>query len=329
MYGSLSLRQLSPLIALLIAGLVLPMFANQYLLYIGNVLMMYAVLAIGLDILLGWAGQFAFAHTAFFGLGCYATALLNVKFGVPFAIGMPLAALLAGVVGVLVAIPATRMRDIYLALATFAFAEGMYWVFNTWEPVTGGSTGLRIIPSNVLGFRVSTDFSAFPVSASILALMIAATMYLSRSRFGREMAAVRESEHVATSSGVNVRRTKVVAFGISAIYAGVAGGMFTLAQSFVSPDQFGFNTTILVLTMIVVGGMGRLPGVLVGVVILGLLPEVLRTTMRSFQIWQELVYGLILMLSIMFMPQGIWGSLVKLFTRAPAAKLPEEKRHNV
>ena len=309
MYGSVSLRQLFPLLALLLGGFFIPMFTNEYYLYLGNVLMMYAVLAIGLDILMGWAGQFAFAHTAFFGLGCYTTALLNIKYGIPFIVGMPIAALLAGAVGVLVAIPATRMRDIYLALATFAFAEGMFWVFNTWEPVTGGSTGLRIISSNVLGFKVSNDVTAFPVSMSLMCLMIAAAMYLSKSRLGREMSAIRDSEHVAMSCGIDVRRTKVIAFGISAIYAGVAGAMFTLAQSFASPEQFGFNTAILVLTMIVVGGMGTLPGVMIGVLILSMLPEVLRTTMRSFQIWQELVYGLILILSIMFMPRGIWGSI--------------------
>ena len=319
MYGSLSLRQLLPLLALVIGGIVLPMFAAEYYLYIGNVLMMYAVLAIGLDILLGWTGQFAFAHTAFFGLGCYTTALLNIRYGVPFVIGMPVGAVSAGVLGMVVAIPATRMRDIYLALATFAFAEGMYWVFNTWEPVTGGSNGLRIIPSQVFGLRVSTDVAAFPVSAVILALAIAAAMYLYRSRLGREMAAVRESEHVAMSSGIDVRRVKIIAFGISAVYAGVAGGMFTLAQSFVNPEQFGFNTAILILTMIVVGGMGRLPGVLIGVALLGLMPEILRTTMRSFQIWQELVYGLILMLTIMFMPLGIWGSMRVYFQKKKKA----------
>lgn len=299
----------------LLAGALLPAYVSEYYLYLGNVLMMYAVLAIGLDILMGWTGQFAFAHTAFFGIGCYTTALLNLRFGVPFTLGMPLGALLAGSVGVVVAIPATRMRDIYLALATFAFAEGMYWVFNTWESVTGGPNGVRIAASNVFGFAVGTDAGAFPVSAFLLAIMIVFTMYISRSRFGREMAAVRESEPVAMASGVDVRRIKIVAFGISAIYAGVAGGMFTLAQSFVNPEQFGFSTGILALSMIVVGGMGRLPGVLIGVAILGLLPEVLRTTLRSFQVWQELVYGLILMLTIIFMPDGIWGAVLNLRAR--------------
>ena len=143
--------------------------------------------------------------------------------------------------------------------------------------------------------------------AVILALMIAATMYLTTSKFGRAMCAIRESEHVAAASGIDVRATKVWAFAISAVYAGVAGGMFTLFQSFVNPDVFGFGQIVLLLSMIVVGGLGSIPGVLIGVALLGLLPEIMRTTMRGLLIWQEFVYGLILILCVMFMPRGIWG----------------------
>ena len=307
MYGSPSIGRLLPLLGLVIVGFALPHFVAEYYLYLGNVLMMYAVLAIGLDILLGQAGQFAFAHTAFFGIGCYATALLNIRWGVPFVLGMPLGAILAGMVATLIAMPATRLRDVYLGLATYAFAEGAQWVFNSWTAVTNGADGVRIQPSSVFGLVVRTDTQAFPVVAIITAVAIAATMYMMTSRLGRDMAAVRESEHVAMASGINVRRVKITAFALSGVYAGVAGGMFTLFQSFVNPEQFGFVTIVLVLSMIVVGGLGTLPGVLIGVVILGLLPEVLRTVMRSVQIYQELVYGLILILTMMFMPRGIWG----------------------
>ena len=137
--------------------------------------------------------------------------------------------------------------------------------------------------------------------------MIAATMYLTTSKFGRAMCAVRESEHVAAASGIDVRGTKVWAFAISAVYAGVAGGMFTLFQSFVNPEVFGFGQIVLLLSMIVVGGLGSIPGVLIGVALLGLLPEIMRTTMRGLLIWQEFAYGLILILVVMFMPRGIWG----------------------
>jgi branched-chain amino acid transport system permease protein len=123
MYGTPALSRLLPLLALLLLGALLPWFVPQYFLYIGNVLMMYAVLAIGLDLLLGWAGQFAFAHIAFFGLGAYATVLLQTRFGLPFVAAMPLSAIAAGVLGMLIAFPAARLRAVYLALATFAFAE--------------------------------------------------------------------------------------------------------------------------------------------------------------------------------------------------------------
>ena len=307
MYGAPPLSRLLPLALLLIAGFVLPLLLPQYFLYLGNFLMMFAVLALGLDLLLGWAGQFAFAHIAFFGIGTYATALLQARLGVPFVLAMPAAAALAGSIGLLIGFPATRLRTVYLALATFAFAEGAQWLFNAWDSVTGGPDGLRIAAPSVLGYRTGTDPTAFPVMAAILALMIAATMYLTTSKFGRAMSAVRESEHVAAASGVDVRATKVWAFAISGVYAGTAGGMFTLYQSFANPEVFGFGQIVLVLSMIVVGGLGSTPGVLIGVVLLGLLPELMRTTMRSLLIWQELVYGLILILSMMFMPRGIWG----------------------
>jgi branched-chain amino acid transport system permease protein len=309
-FGSPPLPRFAPLALLLIAGFALPHVLPQYFLFLGNILMMYAVLALGLDVLLGWAGQFAFAHVAFFGIGTYTTALLQARLGVPFIIGMPLGAALAGLIGLVIGLPATRLRTVYLALATFAFAEAAQWVFNAWDKVTGGPDGLRISAPSVLGYATGSDPTAFPVMAAILAVMIAATMYLTTSRLGRAMCAVRESEHVAAASGIDVRATKVAAFAISAVYAGVAGAMFTLFQSFVNPEVFSFGQIVLLLSMIVVGGLGSIPGALIGVGLLGLLPEVMRTTMREFLVWQEFGYGVILVLVIMFMPRGIWGMIV-------------------
>ncbi len=307
MFGSPSLARLAPLLLLVAIGLLLPGHLPQYYLYLCNVIMMYAVLAIGLDLLLGWAGQFAFAHIAFFGIGVYGTALIQIRLGLPFIIAMPAAALLAGIVGFIIAIPATRLRAVYLALATFAFAEGAQWVFNAWESMTKGPDGLRLPRSDIFGYEMGSDPEAFPVMAMLLALVLAATMFLTRSKFGRAMCAIRDSEHVAAASGIDVRFTKVLVFAISAVYAGVAGGMYTLYQSFANPEVFGFAQIVLVLSMIVVGGLGTIPGVLLGVVLLGLLPEVMRTTMRNLLVWQELVYGIILILAMMFMPRGLWG----------------------
>jgi branched-chain amino acid transport system permease protein len=299
--------QLALLGVLVVAGFVLPRLLPEYFLYIGNLLMVYAILAIGLDILLGWTGQFAFAHIAFYGIGVYATALLNMRLGVPFIFGLPLAAALAAMIGFLIALPATRLRTVYLALATFAFAECAQWVFRTWDSVTRGPDGLRMSAAQIFGYVVGNDREAMPVIAILLALMLGATLYLVRSRLGRAFCAVRDSEHVAAASGIDVKRTKVLAFTISAFYAGVAGGAYTLFQSYVHPDGLGVWTLVLVLTMIVVGGSGTIGGVLLGVALLGVLPEVLRAAPRGLLVWQEFAYGLILILAIMFMPRGIWG----------------------
>lgn len=307
MYGAPGLKQLLALGALVAAGFILPRVLPDYFLYIGNLLMMYLILAIGLDILLGWTGQFAFAHIAFFGIGIYATALLNMRLGVPFLLGMPLAAALAALIGFFIALPATRLHTVYLALATFAFAECAQWVFRTWDALTRGPDGLRMSAPQIFGYVVNNDRQAMPVIAMITALVLGATLCLARSKLGRAFCAVRDSEHVAAASGIDVRRAKVLAFTISAFYAGIAGGVYTLFQSFVHPDGLGIWALVLVLTMVVVGGSGSIGGVILGTLLLSVLPEILRAAPRSLLVWQEFAYGLILILAIMFMPRGIWG----------------------
>jgi branched-chain amino acid transport system permease protein len=277
--------------------------------------MIYAILALGLDLLMGWSRQFAFAQMAFFGIGCYATAILKLRFDVPFLIGLPTGAIAAAGVGIIVAYPATRLRSIYLALATFAFAEGARWVYASWDSVTGGTNGLRLPVMSVVGVEIVGDRQAFPVITVLTALVVLATMMITTSRFGRAMVAVRESEHVALASGVDVRAVKVSAFAMSALYSGLAGGIYALDHSFVSPNEFGFAGAVVVLSMIVVGGMGSIPGALLGVVLIGLLPVLLQTALRSLQLWQELIYGLILTLAVMFMPRGVWGAIMSLRQR--------------
>jgi branched-chain amino acid transport system permease protein len=317
MYGNLTTINFLPAGVLLLVAFALPVFAPAYYLYIGNTLTMYAILALGLDILMGWSGQFAFAHIAFYGVGIYTTALLQARFGVPFVIGLPIAATLAGLIGWIIAWPATRLRSVYLALATFAFAECAQWVFRTWDKLTGGSDGLRISPPSVLGHVAGTDVRAFPVMVILLAVVLTATLYLTRSQLCRNMTAVRDSEHVASASGIDVRRAKISAFVISAVYAGIAGGSYTVFQSFVNPDVLGVNQLVLVLSMVVVGGTGSIAGVLLGVVVIGLLPELLRAAPSSLLVWQEFVYGVILVLSIMFMPRGLWGLVEAWLPQGP------------
>jgi branched-chain amino acid transport system permease protein len=306
------------LAAALAVAVALYLGAPIYVLFVLNLLMTYAVLAIGLDVLLGRAGQFAFAHIAFYGIGIYTTGLITNHSDVPVIFAIMAGGALAGIVGTLIAIPATRLHSVYLALATFAFAEAAQWVFNNWDAVTKGPNGLRIKSAPFFGFVIENDRDAFPLIVVITLLVIAAMALMARSQFGRAMEAVRESEHVALASGISVQRVKISAFAVSAVYAGIAGGMFTLFQSFIHPDSLGFDLIVLVLTMVVVGGLGSLSGVILGVVLLGLMPEVL----RNFREWQELIYGLILILAVVFMPRGIWGLILSLRAKPADAQPP-------
>ena len=299
----------------IVIGFVVPGFINNYVLYVGSLLMVYAVLALGLDLIMGRAGQFAFSHIAFYGIGAYMTAILQARYGLPFPLGMTVSVIVSAAVSALVALASVRMRHIYLGLATVAFASGMNWLFQTWTSVTGGVDGFRVQPADFYFFVSEGDQSNFRVLSVMLAIMLLVTFYLARSKLGRSLSAIRDSEHVAAVSGISVKNTKIWIFVISSAYASIAGSMLVVFQSFISPEHFNFAPAVLLLTMLVVGGMGTIPGVIIGAIIIGLLPDILRNAMHQYLIWQEFVYGLILVLSITLMPQGIWGLITKATAR--------------
>jgi branched-chain amino acid transport system permease protein len=281
-----------------------PLFGSGYIVYIANLLLVFVVLCLGLHIVIGETGQFALAHAAFYGIGIYTAALVGNIYALPFPLPIAAGGLVAGVIGVVLGAAALRMRDIYLALATFAFGEAMQWVFLNWTVVTGGPNGLSISPATFFGIAIVNDKDAYPFVAVLAVLMVAATLVISRSRLGRSFRAVRDSEIAAMAMGVPVRRTKVTAFALSAVLAGVAGGMFATFSTFIHPDSLGFQTTILVLTMIVVGGLGSIFGAVSGAIFFGLVSELLRQAPQ----FQEIIYGLILMVFMMYAPRGLFAA---------------------
>lgn len=286
---------------------ILPFVTSGYAIFVVNLLLVYLVLALGLHIVIGEAGQFSFAHTAFYGVGIYTAGILNNAFHLPFVLTIFMGGLLAALIGLAVGGLALRMRDIYLALVTFAFGEVMQWVFLNWTSLTGGSSGMRMTPANLFGYEVVTDKQAYLFVVVFAALFIWATIHISRSRLGMSMRAVRESEVAAMAMGVNVQRIKISAFAISAFYAGCAGGMFTLFSSFIHPESLGLQTTIMILIMIVVGGLGSVYGAIGGAIVFGLLFEAL----RSIHAGQEIVYGAVLMLCMMYAPRGVLAFFVE------------------
>jgi branched-chain amino acid transport system permease protein len=292
---------------------VLPFTVTGYVLYIVNLLMVFVVLALGMHIVIGEAGQFALSHTAFYGIGIYTAGLMNSHWHTPFILSILAGGALAAVLGYVIGLLALRMRDIYLALATFAFGEAMQWVFLNWEKVTGASNGMRMQPAELFGLKLTHDIHAYPFVIALTALMLWITVALSRSQFGSALRAVRESDVAAMAMGINARAMKQIAFAISAGFAGVAGGMYTLFTSFIHPESLGFQTTILVLTMVVVGGIGSVRGAVAGAITFGLISELLRQALSV----QEIIYGVILMGFMMFKPRGLFADRKQRAARQP------------
>ena len=304
------------LLLLLAVICVLPFAASGYVLYIVNLLMVFVVLALGMHIVIGEAGQFALSHTAFYGIGIYTAGLVNTMWHPPLVLSVLAGGLLSAVLGYLIGFLALRMRDIYLALATFAFGEAMQWVFLNWERVTGGSNGMRMQPAEMFGFKLTNDIQAYPFVIVMAALMLWVTVALSRSQFGSALRAVRESDVAAMAMGINTRSMKLAAFAISAAFAGIAGGMYTLFISFIHPESLGFQTTILILTMVVVGGIGSVRGAVAGAIFFGLVSELLRQALSI----QEIIYGAILMGFMMFRPRGLFADRKQRVARVAAGK---------
>ena len=300
--------------ALIVAALVLlvlPVTASGYVLYVVNLIMVFVVLALGMHVVIGEAGQFALSHTAFYGIGIYTAGMINTTWHPPFVVSILAGGILSAVLGYVIGLLALRMRDIYLALATFAFGEAMQWVFLNWESVTGGSNGMRMQPAELFGYKLTNDLQAYPFVMALTALMLWLTIALSRSQYGSSLRAVRESDVAAMAMGIDVKAMKQSAFAISALFAGIAGGMYTLFTSFIHPESLGFQTTIVVLTMVVVGGIGSVRGAVAGAIVFGLLSEMLRQALSI----QEVIFGVILMGFMMFKPKGLFADRARRVAR--------------
>jgi branched-chain amino acid transport system permease protein len=303
--GRLAVLGLLAALALLAGSLGLSLFATGYVIYIVNLVLVAIVLALGLHIVIGECGQFSLAHAAFYGIGIYAAGLSTNVLGTPLWASLIIGAVTAAAIGFLIGFLSLRMRDIYLALSTFAFGEAMQWLFLNWTPVTGGPNGLNIKPATLFGFQFLTDRAAFPLVLVMTLVVIGLVAVLHVSTLGRSLRAVRESEIAAASVGINVKRMKLTAFTLSALLAGLAGGLYTTFSTFIHPDSLGFQTTIIILTTVVVGGMGSLAGAVGGAIVFGLLSELL----RQVPSYQEMIYGGILILFMMYAPRGMFSAL--------------------
>ncbi|MBS0242324.1 MAG: branched-chain amino acid ABC transporter permease, partial [Proteobacteria bacterium] len=269
----------------------------------GTQLSIFVILAVGLNLLVGYCGQLAFSQAALFGIGAYTAGLLKVHFAWGYFLSVPAAAALALLVGLAMALPALRLSGLYLALATLAFAQFTQWVLLNWEKVTFGAGGFRVARPS-FGF-VSPEVGTFYVALASATLLVFLASRIVRSRLGRAVIAIRDGEVAADSLGINLLHYKALAFGLSALYAGVAGGLNAMTLGYVAPETYDLFLAVLLKAMIVLGGLGSIAGSVAGAAIVLVLLEGL----RAFKSAQEIVFGAVLLACVLFAPNGLAGYL--------------------
>ncbi|HOE32897.1 MAG TPA: branched-chain amino acid ABC transporter permease [Smithella sp.] len=273
--------------------------------YLLNVLVFVGIntmLAVGLNLLLGYAGQISLGHAAFFGMGAYISGIVTSRYPVePFLI-IFLAAVCVGLIAFVIGFPILKLKGHYLAMATLGFGIIMYIIFNETVDWTGGPSGLSGIPSLKIGPVVfDNDQSNYYLVWVFTLVVMMLSINLSNSRIGRALRAIHDSEVAARVMGVNARFLKVQIFTVSAVISAVAGSLYAHVMTFIAPASFGFNFSVELLTMIVIGGLGSVYGSFLGAVILTMMPEFLRV----FQDLDIVIYGLMLILMTMYMPGGL------------------------
>jgi branched-chain amino acid transport system permease protein len=335
-------------LALLVLPFLLQSFGNAWV-RIADVALLYVLLALGLNIVVGYAGLLDLGYVAFFALGAYMFALLASPhltetfpaiaamfpdgLHTSFWIVVPLAALVAGAFGVILGAPTLKLRGDYLAIVTLGFGEIIRVFLNNLDHpvnITNGPKGIQEIDTvKLFGFDLgkSHSFSGYEVSSVtfyyflFLVLVLFAILVSHRlqlSRIGRAWMAIREDEIAAKAMGINTRNLKLLAFGMGATFGGVSGAMFASFQHFVSPESFGLMESVMIVAMVVLGGMGHLPGVVLGAILLAALPEVLRYVASPLQalsggridasILRQLLIALAMIVVMMWRPRGLWPS---------------------
>lgn len=304
-------RDRRPLRVWIMAACMALVVASQFLMddpYVSHILILsgiYGILAIGLNIVTGICGQINLGMAGFWAIGSYASALLCMRAGFGFWLAFVASIAISTVVGVIIGFPALKVRGgVYLVLITTSFAGIIQTILNQWVSLTNGPMGIVGIPvPSIFGHEIGSLREWLVLVYALTLLFALAAMRIEASKIGRSLIAVRESETSAQSLGINLAFYKVLAFALSAAFGGAAGSLYAHYMSTVSPDIYGMNTSVLVLMMIVVGGVGSIPGSLIGGIIVSILPEVL----RSLGAMQMVVYALLIVLATIFLRKGIMG----------------------
>jgi branched-chain amino acid transport system permease protein len=297
---------------------VIPFISSSYFLYILNTIGIYAIAAVGLNILIGYTGQISLGHGAFFGVGAYTAAILATKASSPFLVSVLAAGLLTAGVGMAFGLPSARLKHLYLLIATLAGQFIIEYVFVNWESLTGGAEGIIVMEANLFGLDLGTDRAFYYVTFFCFAVMAWIAVNLMRSRYGRAFVAIRDNDRAAEGMGIPIFRYKLLAFAISSFYAGIAGALFAYYMMSITPEPFNLWLSIEFIAMIIIGGLGSIPGSVFGTVFIVSLNETLShiteylmnvgaSTGVAITIapLREFVFGLAIVLFIIFEPKGL------------------------
>jgi branched-chain amino acid transport system permease protein len=307
---------------LVIVAVIFPFFASSYQTNIMITAMMYMVLGLGLNIVVGMAGLLDLGFVAFYAIGAYTYALLHLHFGLGFWQALPFGACLASLGGICLGFPVLRLRGDYLAIVTLGFGEIIRLILENWGEFSRGPSGISNIPRpGLFGMTLTLEQSMLYLYFIMIVFVIVTIFVVSRlqdSRIGRAWIALREDETACQAMGIDKQKTKLAAFALGAFWAGGMGVVFAAKTTFINPASFTFLESVIILSIVVLGGMGSIIGIICGALILILLPEYLRALAE----FRMLAFGAILVLMMIFRPQGLIPALKR---RYPLDKLTEKK----
>ena len=291
--------------------LALPLLVlNGYQQYLLNLIMINIILAVGLNIVKGFAGQVNVGNLALAAIGAYTSAVLSTKFGFSFWLALPAAMLVTGAVGALVGVPSFQLEGAYLALATLGLAESVR-IFIAVTDYLGGSIGYGDIPPpSIAGYTFDTYSTYYYIVMPIAVLGIYISFCILRSDVGRAFMALREDSLAAAASGINVRKYKVLAFVVSALYAGCAGSLAAhMTPGYIHPDDYNITQMVTIILMVVFGGLGHVWGGVIGAVLI----TIIYNWTRAYYQYELIIFGLIVVFTVMYMPRGIGGYIDRYF----------------
>ena len=298
--------------------LVLPLLAGDYVLSQATFVFIYGIVAMGMMLLVGYAGQISLGHAAFFAVGAYVCAVMETR-GVPFPVAFFSAGAVSGIVGIVIGLPALRVKGIYLAMATLAFAFIVEEVIVRWSSMTRGNRGLTVPDANIFGVKLGSTTDIYYLSGVTFWLVVLLIVNVLRSRTGRALSALRDSDVAAESMGINLAQFKTTAFAISAAVTGLAGALYAQKLAFISPEQFGITVSVDFLMTIIIGGLGSLHGAVFGAMFFILLPQlvvavksVLPARIAELPVLDSVTFGILVILFVMFEPRGLNGYWMRI-----------------